>query len=164
MAIIIETGVGVTGANSYASVAELDAYATHRLDVSTYTTQQKESALVIASSDWVDGTHKFRSEPLTETQGLFFPTVYDGFPPSIKTATLKAALLQLQGLLLVDLTTISQSGVVQSESSSLGPLSESITYKAGSAQIYGRILPSDLTNLLNAYLAVSGGLGVVYRV
>jgi hypothetical protein len=165
MAIIVEDGSGVVGANSYASVAELDAYAAHRLDLASYNTAQKESALVIASSDWMDGTHEFCGDQLTTTQGLFFPTVVDGLPANIKTATLKAALLQLQGLLLVDYKSISQSGVVESESKSLGSLSKSVTYKSGTSQIYGRILPTDLTNLLKPYLcATSSGPGVAYRV
>lgn len=165
MTIIVEDGSGVSGANSYASVAELDAYAAYRLDLTPYDTTKKESALVIASSDWMDGTHEFCGDQLTETQGLFFPTVVDGFPSNIKTATLKAALLQLQGLLLVDYKSISQSGVVESESKTLGPLSKSVTYKSGTAQIYGRVLPTDLTSLLKPYLCpVSGGPGVAYRV
>lgn len=165
MTIVVEDGSGVPGAQSYASVAELDAYAVYRLDLTNYNTAQKEAALVIASTDWMDGTHTFRSEPLTTDQGLFFPTVQDGFPTAIKTAALKAALLQLQGLLMVDLTKISQSGAIESESKSVGPLSKSVTYKSGTAQLYARILPADLTNLLKPYLSPSGGgLGVSYRV
>ena len=161
MAITVEDGSGVSGANSYASIAELDAFAVHRLDVAGYTTAQKESALVIASSDWLDGQHSFRSEPLTETQGLFFPTVLDGLPGAIKTAALKAALLQLQGLLMVDLTAISVTGSVESESKSVGPLSKSVTYKSGTAQRYARVLPADLEKLLVPYLY--GGRGMTYR-
>lgn len=165
MAFIVENGTGVTGANSYASVAELDAYAEYRIDATQYadyTEPQKEAALVVASSDWLDGQHTFRSEPLTETQGLFFPTVEDEFPEDIKKAAMKAALLQLQGLLLVDLSLVSVSGEVESESKSVGPLSKSVSYRSGSSQRYARVLPSDLTNLLRPYL-LAGGLGVVYR-
>lgn len=167
MAITVEDGSGVTGANSYALVAELDAYAVHRLDITGYTEAQKESALVIASADWVDGQHTFAGESLTETQGLFFPIeVYsddeDEFPADIKTAALKAALLQLQGLLLVDLTGVSVSGEVESEAKSVGPLSKSVSYRSGTAQRYSRILPRDLTNLLRPYLLASG-MGVTYR-
>lgn len=165
MAFVVEDGTGVTGANSYASVAELDAYAEYRIDTTqyaAYSTAQKEAALVVASSDWLDGQHSFRSEPLTETQGLFFPTVDDELPDAIKNAAMKAALLQLQDLLLVDLSTVSTSGEVESESKAVGPLSTSVSYRSGSSQRYSRILPKDLTNLLKPYL-LAGGLGVVYR-
>lgn len=161
MAITVETGAGISGANSYASVAELDSFAVHRLDLTDYTEAQKESALVIASMDWLDGQHSFRSGPETDTQGLFFPTKEDGYPAAIKTATLKAALLQLQGLLMVDLTTISTSGSIESESKSVGPLSKSVTYKSGTAQRYARVLPADLERLLTPYLL--GGRGMTYR-
>jgi hypothetical protein len=162
MAITVEDGTGVTGANSYASVAALDAYAVHRLSLTAYNTAAKESALVIASMDWVDGQHTFRGESLTDTQGLFFPTEDDDLPADIVTATLKAALLQLQGLLLVDLTSISTSGEVESESKSVGSLSKSTTYRSGSSQRYSRILPRDLTSLLWPYL-LANGMGVTYR-
>lgn len=162
MAIIVEDGSGVTDANSYASVTDLDAYATHRLDLSGYSTDQKEAALVVASADWVDGHHSFRGEKLVSTQGLKFPTDEDALPADVVTAALKAAMLQLQGLLLVDLSTVSTAGEVESESKSLGTLSKSASYRAGTAQVYGRVLPKDLTSLLKPYLA-TGGLGVVYR-
>lgn len=165
MAFVVEDGTGVDGANSYASVAELDAYAEYRIDPTTYasyTLEQKESALVVASSDWVDGQHSFRGYSLSETQGLHFPTDEDELPQAVKNAAMKAALLQLQGLLLVDLSSVSVSGEVESESKSVGPLSKSVTYRSGSSQRYYRILPKDLTNLLRPYLLASG-LGVVYR-
>lgn len=162
MAIVVEDGSGVTNANSYASIADLDSYAEYRLDLSGYTTAQKESALVIASADWVDGYHSFRGDKLVSTQGLKFPTDVDGLPDDVVTAALKAALLQLQGLLLVDLSAASQSGDVESESKSVGPLSKSVTYVKGSTQRYSRVLPTDLTSLLRPYLAASG-LGTVYR-
>lgn len=166
MGITVEDGTGVTGANSYASVAELDAYAVHRLNLTGYNTAAKEAALVVASADWLDGQHTFKGESLTDTQGLFFPVKAldedeEEFPAAIKTAALKAALLQLQGLLLVDLTGISVTGAIESESKSVGTLSKSVAYQEGSAQRYGRILPSDLTNLLRPYLL--GGRGFTVR-
>lgn len=161
MAIIVEDGTGVVGANSYSSVAALDAYAVHRLDLSGYTTAQKEAALVIASSDWLDGEHSLRGEPVNEDQGLHFPTDKDGFPKDIKTAAMKATLLELQGLLRVDLTTISTTGAVESEAKSVGPLSKSTTYRAGTEQRYSRVLPSDLTRLLWPYIV--GGRGFTVR-
>jgi hypothetical protein len=165
MAFIVEDGGGIASANSYASVAELNAYAEFRFDLTAYTNTQKEAALVVASSDWIDGYHSFRSESLTETQGLFFPTLLDALPYAVKEASMKAALLQLRGLLLVDLSTLNVNGSVESESKSVGPLSKSATYKKGSAQRYSRVLPTDLTNLLNPYLlAGCSSIGRAYRI
>lgn len=163
MPFIVENSTGVTGANSYASVADLQAYAEFRLDLSDYTTQQMQSALVVASSDWVDGQHTFSGEPLNTSQGLDFPLVGIGLPGDIKNAAMQAALLQLQGLLLVDLSAVASGKEVLSESKSLGPLSKSVTYAKSVSQVYSRVLPVSLTNLLKPYLYQSGGQ-MVYRV
>lgn len=162
MVFIVEDGNGISGAVSYASVAELRDYASYRYDVTTKADSELEAALVVASVDWVDGQHTFSGYPLTETQGLDFPIAGVGLPANIKNAAMKAALLQLQGLLMVDLASISSNGTVESESKSVGPLSKSVTYKSSSSQIYSRILPSDLTRLLTPYLYQSGGQ-LVYR-
>lgn len=165
MTIIVEDGSGVTGAQCYNTVAALDAYIDERGYTNTYTTQQKESALVISAKDWIDGRHTFSEDRLTDTQGLEFPRDNEvGLPDDIKLANVKAAYLQLQGLLLVDLASLNTSGTVESESKSVGPLSKSTKYKDGSAQVYARILPADLTNLLKPYLLNSGGFGRTYRV
>lgn len=163
MAIIVEDGTGLSNAQCYCDVAYLDAYLTERGLEHGHSTAQKEAALVIAAKDWIDGFHTFTGEKLVETQALSFPTDEYGFPEAIKLANAKAAHLHLHNLLLVDASLISQSGIVESESKELGPLSKSVTYKSGSAQIYGRILPKDLTNLLIPYLDTSGLMGTVKR-
>ena len=165
MAIVIEDGTGLSNAQAYDSVASLDAYLAERGLTTAATIAQKESALVIAAKDWIDGRHVFAYDKLVPTQALKFPRDNDeGLPNDIKLANIKAAWLQLQGLLLVDLTSISTSGTVESESKSVGPLSKSVTFKDGSAQVYARILPADLTNLLNPYLLAGGGMGRTFRV
>ena len=163
MAIVVEDGTGLSNAQCYCDVAYLDAYLTERNIAHGHSTADKEAALVIAAKDWIDGFHAFRGEKLVETQALSFPTDEDGFPEAIKLANAKAAHLHLHSLLLVDQSLISTSGIVESESKGLGPLSKSVTYKSGSAQVYGRILPKDLTNLLVPYLDASGLMGTVRR-
>lgn len=161
--IIVEDGNGLAGAQAYADVTFLDAWMLERGYVSSYSTTEKEAALVIAAKDWIDGQHSFANEKLVSTQALEFPRTVFGFPDDIKQANAQGAWLQLNGALLVDTSTISTSGTVESESKAVGSLSKSVTYKSGSAQVYGRILPKQLTNLLKPYLSNSGGLGVVYR-
>lgn len=164
MAIVVETGEGLPNAQAYVDAAYLDAWMAERGYVTTATLEAKEAALVVSAKDWIDGQHEFANEKLTTTQALEFPRTVFGFPEDIKKANAQAAYLQLNGALLVDTGSISTSGVVESESKSVGPLSKSVKYKSGTAQMYGRILPKQLTNLLKPYLANGGGLGVAYRV
>jgi len=163
MAIVVENGTGLADAQCYCDVAYLDAYLTERGLPHGHNTADKEAALVIAAKDWLDGEHTFKGEQLTATQALQFPRVDVGLPDAIKQANALAAHLHLHKSLLVDTTAISTAGTIESESKSLGPMSKSVKYKSGSAQIYSRILPKNLTNLLKPYLSNSGGLGVAYR-
>lgn len=164
MAIIVETGDGLSNAQAYIDVAYLDAYMAERGLTTDKTEQQKEAAIVISAKDWIDGQHSFAGRKLDQDQALEFPRVDVGVPLAIKQANAQAAYLQLNGALLVDTTSISTAGVVESESKSVGPLSKSVTYKSGSAQLYGRVLPVNLTNLLRPYLLNSGGMGLAFRV
>ena len=164
MTIVVEDGTGLSSAVSYASVTELATYATHRLDIASYSTAQKEAALVIASIDWLDGQHSFIYEPSTTTQALKFPVDIDEeatLPQAVKNATMKAALLHLQGLLLVDLTGLNVAGSIESEDKKLGPLEKSVKYKSGTAQRYSRVLPAELERLLYPY--TGGGMGQAVR-
>lgn len=163
MAIVVEDGTGLSNAQCYCDVAYLSAWMAERGYTTTALEPAKEAALVVSAKDWIDGQHDFANEKLVSTQALEFPRTIFGLPEDIKRANAQAAYLHLSGALLVDTTAISTAGTVESESKSLGPMSKSVTYKSGSAQIYSRILPKQLTNLLKPYLSNSGGLGVVYR-
>lgn len=162
MAIVVESGNGDAGAQAYIDAAYLQAFAALRaFDLTPYDTPAQEAAIVIAAQDWIDGQHTFANEKLTEGQALDFPRTTFGFPNEIKIANAKAALLQLQGLLMVNTALISTSGDVESESKAVGSLSKSVTYKSGSSQRYARVLPTDLTMLLQPYLY--GGMGGLRR-
>lgn len=164
MAIVVEDGTGLSNADCYASVADLDAYLLKRGVTLTQTEPEKEAALVIAAQDWIDGQHNFAGDKLVSAQALDFPRDEGvGLPADVVTANIKAAYMQIQGLLLVDYSTLNQQGVVTSESKAVGSLSKSQTFESGTAQYFSRLLPKDLTNLLTPYLA-SGGFGRVYRV
>jgi hypothetical protein len=165
MAIVVEDGTGLSNAQAYASAADLQAYCAERaLSLADYNEAAQEAALVISAKDWIDGYHEFVYNKLDEDQALDFPRDNDiGLPDEIVLANIKAAYLQLQGLLLVNLSGLSVAGTVESESKAVGSLSKSVKYKNGSAQVYGRILPADLTNLLRPYLSNSGLIGTVSR-
>jgi hypothetical protein len=164
MAIVVEDGTGLSNADCYASVASMDAYLAKRNIVLTNTEAEKEAALVVSAQDWIDGQHSFSHERLTEDQALEFPRDNEiGLPEAIVTANIKAAHMQIQGLLMVDYSTLNKQGVIASESKSVGPLDKSTTYESGTAQYFSRLLPVDLTNLLLPYLS-AGGFGRIYRV
>lgn len=164
MAIIVEDGTGLSTAQAYVDAAYLQAYCLERgLSLDGFDQTKQEAALVVAAKDWIDGQHEFANEKLVSTQALEFPRTVFGFPNDIKLANAKAAYLHLNGALLVDVTKISTSGTIESESKQVGPLSKSVSYKSGTAQVYGRVLPVDLTNLLRPYLSQSGMIGRVYR-
>jgi hypothetical protein len=163
MALITEDGTGVTGANSYIDVAFLDAWALSRnYSLVAYDTTQKEAAIQIASQDWTDLNHNFKGDALTTTQGLKMPTVDTVYDDKWRNVVAMAAYLQLRGLLLVDTAALSTAGTIESESSSLGPLSESITYAKGTAQTYSRVT-TDLDKAIKPYLSFSGGIGSLVR-
>lgn len=75
MPLIVEDGTGLATAESYASVAELDAYAAAHGSPAGHTsagTAAKEAALRYAST-WVDARYLWRGIVLQTTQRLSWP-------------------------------------------------------------------------------------------
>ncbi len=163
MALIVETGAGVTGANGYIDTAFLDSWAANRAyDLTAYDAAAKEAAIIIASNDWIDLNHTFKGEPLTDTQGLKMPTDATVYDDKWRSVVAMAAYMQLRGLLLVDTATLSTAGVIESESKKLATLSKSATYASGTSQTYKR-LTVDLDTAIRHYLSVSTGSGSMVR-
>ena len=163
MAFVLEDGTGVTGANAYCDVAFLDSWAADRsYDLTAYDTAAKESAIIIASKDWIDLYHNFKGEKLSAAQGLKMPTDENVYDDTWRAIAANAAYLQLKGLLLVDEGSISTSGIVESESKKLASLAKSVAYAKGTAQTYRRNTPS-LDAAIKPYLKVGGGFGSLYR-
>ena len=74
MALIIEDGTEVAGANSYVDVAGLDAYASARNITTLPATEAEKEALLIKAMDYISGKEdKFQGSRVTETQALSFP-------------------------------------------------------------------------------------------
>lgn len=165
MALIIEDGTGLSNSECYCSVADLDAYILRRNLTDASTEAAKEAAIVIAAQDWGDGQHDFAGDQLVDGQAMDFPrTRFDPLPADIVTANVQAAWLQLNGNLLVDTSAISTTGVTESIDKSLkSGMHKKESFFEGSAQLYSRILPESLTNLLDPYLEIGGGLGCVVR-
>lgn len=174
MSIIVETGGGISNANSYSSVQSLMDYAELRhIKMTTFALDEKEAALIQAT-EWIDA-HNFKYGAGTITQSLQFPRAYafrlfrgskfDGtFPLAIIEACQKAAILELYGLLRVDTSTLDKNGEITEQSSSLVTgMFQTVKYKAGTSQTYYRVLPTELTNLLSPFLAGSGA-GTAMRI
>lgn len=75
MAIVVENGSIVAGANSYASVADLDAYAAERGVSLSVTTDADKEALLIKAMDWMDAKcgELWQGERVSIDQPLAWP-------------------------------------------------------------------------------------------
>jgi hypothetical protein len=134
MAITVEDGTGLAGADAYVSVAYFDTYAADRgIALGTMTTAEKEAAIRRATS-YVDSEWLYKGYPLIPTQALEFPRtglvwnnrIVEGVPKRVKDATVELALTARAGPLRAD---YDRGGAVVSES--VGPIS--VTYADGAA-------------------------------
>lgn len=159
MALIVETGVGITGADSFASVAEADAFWAGRpsqgADWLALTTPRKEECLRDAT-DLIS----MRLTSGTAIGGLPWPWVdvdVIAFDLSrIKRATILAADVARLGPLVGG---AAQGGRVTSESKALGPLSKSVSYsdRPLPASANGR----DLTFIDDMLRGITSGGGLI---
>ncbi len=145
---------GASDADSYASLAEANAYFTARgITAWTGTDAAKENALRRALSylenqyrdRWI-GTRSTQAQslawprrdgargwgyPLLDLDG--FDIAVDAVPTQIKHAQIEAALLVLSGVTLEP--QLVRGGMVKSESKQVGPLGKSVTYMDGAPSI-----------------------------
>lgn len=157
MTLIVETGQGVQGADSYASVARIDAHWSARPQAelaatwAAADTEIKEGA-ARAATDYLDdmlsqfylgmrgGYLQGLEWPRTgarDDNGLSLPDL----PPQLVKATCEMAARALTGPLSSDAAV---RGAVTSESVGIGPLREQLTYADGVSQEakYGLVLDS----------------------
>ena len=160
-----ETGTGVTGANSYGTVADLDDYLLKIRGITlSQTTEQKEGALMFATS-YMETNNEFRGDPKTSTQGLHFPATgfdcrsraipEDVVPTEIEQACFEYAWRQLEsaGELQPD---PDQAGAVARQRDKLDVLETETEYVPGTAN---RNIPSYpyADNLFRCYVRRSAG-------
>lgn len=126
MALTVETGAVVAGANSYASIETADAYHADRGGAWAGTTAQKTAALINATA-YLDGKYRrrwkgYRVQPINQSlewpratvsidgvylghgndsEFSYYPT--DQVPPEIVAATCELALRALSGALAPDI-------------------------------------------------------------
>ena len=142
MSLTVETGSGLSNADSFASVADCDTHNTDYVNSSVWTassTGEKEIALRTAtrylmlkySQRW-NGTQK------TDTQSLPFPRedlYVNGFlfsstavPVGIVRATCELAIIARSETLM---PTEDSASIITEESVKVGPIEESIKYASG---------------------------------
>lgn len=114
MAFVVETGVGLPNANSYASVSAADDYVADRgiTGWSSLSTPIKQQSLVKAT-DYLEATYRdaWKGNRVSETQSLSWPrynVVVDGFnypsgvvPPQVINACVEMALRAAAGDTLI---------------------------------------------------------------
>ena len=141
---VVETGSGLSTANSYLSVADADTYhsnVTRSSDWSAATAAVKQNALIVATQ-YLDIHYqgRWRGYRASGTQALAWPRASveddDGYwldsaslPQRLKDACAELALRVVLGDNL--LGTVTEAGEVVSESVTVGPISESKSYAGG---------------------------------
>lgn len=160
MTLIVEDGTGIANANCYISELELDAYALLRNeDLSSYTTAQKEAAIFIAANDWIDGRHEFKGAKVNDTQGMKLYTdvvTFDLASKDIKNANANTAILQLKGLLFVQVSIADKDGAIKSQQDKLDVLETKTEFLEGTAIAGGTYSTTIADNLIKQY-TLSGG-------
>jgi hypothetical protein len=155
MALIVETGGVIAGAESYASVADATAYWAARNEPSAWAAAseaEKEVALRLAT-EWLDMTFGARWRGVktdVDSQALDWPRAgaldhegwqwdSDEIPQALLRATLEAAARQASSELGADVAAASSS--IAKETKKAGPVSKSIEYvgEKMSEAIYTRV-------------------------
>lgn len=125
MALVVETGDGLSTAESYISVADADIYiAAYKSDVTAWdaaTTTAKEIAARQATM-WLDGKSRWRGTKSTRTQALDWPRygayddsgyLLDGVPVDLERATAEVMYLIINGDTITE--TVSRGTQVKKE-------------------------------------------------
>lgn len=165
MALVVENGTGIIGAESYASVAETDAWYAGRpgADATSWAAAsepQKEGALREASL-YLDVHFLSGRSPYVDGQGLGWP--FDDWEYSLATLqTLKRATMMIAPLALSSalVSTLPAEAPVTSKTDKVGDLSESRTYAVSEWGAPTVVAGRDLS-FLGRMLAFLGGSGIV---
>lgn len=156
MALVIEDGTNVTGANSYASVDDLVTYAGAR-KITLPAEEADQEVLLVKAMDYLNTlTPRWRGYPTFDDQPLAWPRTYNrkdlGIPADLKTAQIVAAIAAMT----IDLMPV-QSGTQRSATrKTVGPIT--VQYQ-NTGSSYGTPRIPQLDAILRPMF--SGGLGSV---
>lgn len=125
--LILETGAGLADANSYADVAEADAYfADREIAAWSAATAQNRSAALIRATDYIDANYIFRSVKAVDEQSLENPRYpLDTLSPYLVKATIELA---LQLLSIDPFAAVTQRDIVSETTTIEGALTDSKDY------------------------------------
>ena len=166
MALVVETGLGLLGADSYASVERTDAFWAARggnVKWAGAQPEQKEAALRNAT-DWLDINYLSGSEPYVAGQGLAYP-FDDGYTArsmaAVERATMLLAPLAVDGPLML---TAPAEQAVLSRTEKVGDISESTTYSNPNQPLTLNGVDVSWLDLLLAQVSSRGGIVIGRRV
>ncbi len=164
--LIAETGAGIAGANSYATVAEADSYHEGRLHASAWTAAiqaTKEAALVMATR-FLDGNVEWLGRRIDIDQALAWPrqgAIWDGHavPCDLLPRPVKNAASELARLLIgADLQADQDADNISSLN--LGQSALVVEFKDSSRT---RRIPLVIGELLQGLGATRSGTGINTR-
>lgn len=157
MAFTLEDGTGITGANAFVSVAELDDYAADRnIDLTAQDEASKQAAIIQASADFIDVYYNIKGEALTDTQGMQIPTDEVGVTANVKKAAIEGALLAFKDRLLVDASLINTTGQVTSEKKKVDVIETETTYAESRGQYIAKYPTVSIDRLMRPYVTSQG--------
>jgi len=139
MALVLEDGTGVTGANTYNLVADADAFWADR-NVADWAgagaSDLVKAGLLVQAGDYLNQFFRPRGEVLSYDQGMGFPTLtYDGVPQAVRHAQLILA----REARLGPLSTVMGEPVVTMERKQLQGVGEKeVHYATNKVDPYGR--------------------------
>jgi hypothetical protein len=148
---IVETGAGLSNANSYLSLTDANTYHENHSGSTTWTSAaqaDKEKALRLATQ-YLDAKYYnlWKGSIYTDSQALAWPRIWaekndcyatayydsDALPQQLKDATAELALKIIEGDTLLD--DITKPGDIKSKSVTVGPISKTVVYVGGSSNI-----------------------------
>lgn len=175
MALEVEDGTGKDDAESYVSVAEVDAYFLARgvswneLPASPDPTASKE-AFLRRATDYIDAKYGdlFKGVRTNDTQALYWPRSYvylDGvlledttLPTALKRATFEAA--KVIGLGEDIDVTLERGNRIRTKTETVGPISQRVAYSNDAPS--GNVYPA-IDRYIQALLSSSGIMSSVVR-
>ncbi len=142
MALTVETGAGLSNADSYLSIADADTYCSgHGLTAWADATEAAKEIALRSATQYIDSKYRgcWKGVRANEDQALAWPRASvvdsDGYvidseslPENLKDATAEGAYRALSESLFPD---IDNNGSIKSEAVTVGPIEEKIEYQGG---------------------------------
>lgn len=141
MSFLVQNDSGsVVGATAYISVSEFRSYFSDRGVETTDFDDATVQGAIVRATDYLDGRFRFLGERSTVEQRTEWPRIgvvdqndlsRDGIPAEVKEACCEYTLVALNQEINPNPEQDSTGRSVQSKSSAVGPISESVTYVGG---------------------------------